>query len=125
MQRVTKQRKAIQECLERFNTFLSIQEIHAELAKTNQNVGLSTVYRVIGEMHESAEVDLVQSNSGEALYRLCSVNHHHHLVCTECGKAVEVIDDELEAWARKVAKENKFKLSNHFVELNGVCADCA
>ena len=125
MQRVTKQRKSVEDCLSKFSTFLSIQEIHADLIKNGQKIGLSTVYRIIGEMYSDKSVDMILSDSNESLYRLCSKVHHHHIVCNDCGTAVEVFDETIENWANQIAKANKFKLVDHQVELIGTCAKCA
>ena len=125
MQRVTKQRKSVEDCLSKFSTFLSIQEIHTDLIKNGQKIGLSTVYRIIGEMYSDKSVDMILSDSNESLYRLCSKVHHHHIVCNDCGTAVEVFDETIENWANQIAKANKFKLVNHQVELIGTCAKCA
>lgn len=125
MQRVTKQRKSVEDCLSKFSTFLSIQEIHTDLIKNGQKIGLSTVYRIIGEMYSDKSVDMILSDSNESLYRLCSKVHHHHIVCNDCGTAVEVFDETIENWANQIAKANKFKLVDHQVELIGTCAKCA
>ena len=125
MQRVTKQRKSVEDCLGKFSTFLSIQEIHTDLVSSGQKIGLSTVYRIIGEMYSDKSVDMILSESNESLYRLCSKAHHHHLVCNDCGTAVEVFDETIENWANQIAKANKFKLVDHQVELTGTCAKCA
>lgn len=124
MQRNTKQRQLVLNCLANFSGFMSIQEIHNELTKSEEKIGLSTVYRIIGEMHSAKQVDMMQSDSGEALYRLCSANHHHHLVCAKCGNTKEIFDDEVESWAQVIARKNKFKLVDHNVELIGICSTC-
>lgn len=125
MQRVTKQRRSVEECLGKFSTFLSIQEIHTELQGSGQKIGLSTVYRIVGEMYTDKSVDMILSETNESLYRLCSKVHHHHIVCSECGTAIEVFDEAIETWANQIAKANKFKLIAHQVELIGTCAKCA
>lgn len=125
MQRNTKQRKSVENCLSSYDSFVSIQEIHKELASRGEKIGLSTVYRIIGEMHDENKVDMILSDSNESLYRLCSKVHHHHLICSDCGTAVEVFDETIESWANQIAKANKFKLVDHQVELIGTCAKCA
>ncbi len=125
MQRVTKQRKSVEDCLSKYSNFLSIQEIYTDLVKSGQKIGLSTVYRIIGELYTDKSVDMILSDSNEALYRLCSKSHHHHIVCGDCGTAVEVYDETIETWANQIAKANKFKLIDHQVELIGTCAKCA
>lgn len=125
MQRNTKQRQAVEDCLNKISGFASIQEIHAELQKSGSKVGLSTVYRLVGQMHSENRVDMIFNESNEALFRLCSKEHHHHIVCDGCGITVEIIDDLIESWANKIAKMNKFKLTSHQLELTGTCVSCS
>ena len=58
--------------------FLSAQQIHAELEEEGTKVGLATVYRNLQSLAEEDLVDTVRSDDGEALYRLCTNEVHHH-----------------------------------------------
>ena len=58
--------------------FLSAQQIHAELEEEGTKVGLATVYRNLQSLAEADLVDTVRSDDGEALYRLCTNEGHHH-----------------------------------------------
>ena len=71
--------------------------------------------------HESAGVD-----DGEALYRLCAnEGHHHHLVCRSCGKAVEIAGSLFENWVHDIASANGFTKVEHVAEFFGLCNDCS
>ncbi|WP_141015502.1 Fur family transcriptional regulator [Nocardioides sambongensis] len=122
--RPTRQRRAITDTLERTDDFQSAQEIHDVLRHAGEKVGLATVYRTLQAMVESGEVDVLQSEAGEATYRRCSPEHHHHLVCRECGRTVELTAPAVEKWARSVAAEHDFAEVSHTLELFGLCADC-
>ena len=74
--RGTRQRRVIREYLEQSDTFVSAQQVHEALALSGEKVGLATVYRTLQAMVNAAEVDLVRTNSGEALYRKCGTRHH-------------------------------------------------
>jgi Fur family ferric uptake transcriptional regulator len=76
-------------------------------------------------MSDAGEVDVLRTDDGEAAYRLCSEGHHHHLVCTACGKTVEVEGRSVERWANKVAEEHGFTEIAHTVEVFGTCRSCA
>lgn len=122
--RPTRQRLAIADVLERADDFRSAQEIHDLLRHAGEKVGLATVYRTLQGMAEGGEVDVLQSESGEAVYRQCSPDHHHHLVCRSCGRTVEISGPTVEKWAHAVATEHDFVDVSHTVELFGICADC-
>jgi Fur family transcriptional regulator, ferric uptake regulator len=122
--RATRQRAAVSALLDRLDDFRSAQEIHEELRRDGQGIGLTTVYRALQNLSESGEVDVLRTDSGEAVYRRCSTHHHHHLVCRRCGRTVEVEGPTVESWAQRVADEHGFSDVSHTVEIFGVCASC-
>ena len=74
---------------------------------------------------DAGEVDVLRSGSGEAVYRRCATDdHHHHLVCRRCGKAVEIAGPAVETWAQRVADEHGYTDLSHTVEIFGLCREC-
>ena len=122
--RPTRQRRAVVAALERLDEFRSAQEIHEALAGAGERVGLATVYRTLQALAAGEDVDVLRGEDGETRYRRCSGTHHHHLVCRECGRAVEVEGPAVEKWAASVAREHGFDDVSHTVELFGRCGDC-
>ena len=89
--RATRQRAAITELLDSLDEFRSAQELHDELRRRGENIGLTTVYRTLQAMSTAKLVDTLRTDTGESVYRVCSgQHHHHHLVCRNCGATVEV-----------------------------------
>jgi len=123
--RATRQRAAISALLENVDEFRSAQELHDELRRRGENIGLTTVYRTLQTMATSGVVDTLRTDTGESVYRRCSEHHHHHLVCRTCGATVEVEGAAAEKWAAEVAKEHGFSDVSHTIEIFGVCGDCA
>jgi len=122
--RATRQRAAISALLENVDEFRSAQELHDELRRRGENIGLTTVYRTLQTMATSGVVDTLRTDTGESVYRRCSEHHHHHLVCRTCGATVEVEGAAAEKWAAEVAKEHGFSDVSHTIEIFGVCGDC-
>ena len=122
--RSTRQRAAVSALLDRLDDFRSAQEIHEALRRDGEGIGLTTVYRTLQTLADSGEVDVLRTDSGEAVYRRCSTHHHHHLVCRRCGRTVEVEGPAVESWAARVADEHGFSEVSHTVEIFGVCAPC-
>jgi Fur family transcriptional regulator, ferric uptake regulator len=123
--RTTRQRSALLAVLEEPAGFRSAQELHARLRERGEPVGLATVYRGLQALVDAGEVDLLRGGDGEAAYRRCSPQHHHHLLCRSCGLTVEVADPPVERWATKVAAEHGFRDVQHSLEVFGTCAACA
>lgn len=89
-------------------------------------MGLATMYRTLRTMVDAGELDVLHAPGGDAIYRLCdSQSHHHHLVCRSCGAAVEIESRAIEEWVRKTARRHRFKAVIHTAELYGLCSTCA
>ena len=122
--RATRQRAAISALLENLDEFRSAQELHDELRRRGEGIGLTTVYRTLQSMAANGLVDTLRTDTGESVYRRCSAHHHHHLVCRECGATVEVEGAAAETWAAEVAREHGFSDVSHTIEIFGMCSAC-
>ena len=123
--RQTRQRAAVTNLLSELEEFKSAQQLHDLLRERGDSVGLTTVYRCLQSLSDAGELDLLVNDDGETLYRKCSDEHHHHLVCRTCGTTVEIAGPDVESWADRVAGEHGFTSVSHTVELFGLCSSCA
>lgn len=122
--RRTRQRAAVTRALEERDGFVSAQQLHDDLRHQGESVGLTTVYRSLQALADAGEVDLLVNDDGETVYRRCSPEHHHHLVCRSCGRTVEIAGPAVETWADTVAQEHGFRDISHTLEVFGLCAAC-
>ena len=123
-QRQTKQRTAIAEILAEVDDFRSAQQLHDDLRHRGVSVGLTTVYRCLQSLTAAGEIDFLVNDEGETVYRKCSGEHHHHLVCRTCGATVEIAGPTVERWADSVAAEHGYADVSHTMELFGLCPKC-
>ncbi len=124
--RNTKQRRAIAGALRSLEDFISTQDLHRRLQDDGQSVSLATTYRILQSMADTGEVDVLRNADGEAIYRRCEAeHHHHHLVCRSCGAAVELEAPAIEQWADDTAAQHGFTDVDHTVEITGICGNCA
>ncbi|MCA5894900.1 transcriptional repressor [Isoptericola sp. NEAU-Y5] len=122
---MTRQRAAVAGALGDTDEFCSAQQLHERLRTRGDAVGLATVYRTLQTMADSGDVDVLRGEDGENLYRRCERSeHHHHLVCRVCGRAVEIDGPSVEAWAASVGAAHGFADIDHTVELWGTCVQC-
>lgn len=125
-ERSTRQKRALAALLDTSDGFRSAQELFTDLRARGENVGLTTVYNQLRALAEAGEVDALRGDDGETRYRRCGTDtHHHHLVCRDCGRTVEVEGPEVERWATGVAKANAFVDVRHTLEIFGTCSACA
>ena len=123
--RNTRQRTAVIKLLEELDNFSSARELHRKLEERKASVGLTTVYRTLQALAEAGAVDVLNMASGESLYRVCdSDDHHHHLVCTECGATEEIDGGPIESWAKTIASKYGYQLTGHDAEIYGICTQC-
>ena len=110
--------------LKRAGGFTSAQELHQVMVRQGDRIGLTTIYRALEDLLNTKVVDLLRRDGGEAIYRLCGEEHHHHLVCRSCGRTVEISNSAIEKWAAEVGGEYGFRDVNHTAELFGICSAC-
>jgi Fur family transcriptional regulator, ferric uptake regulator len=122
----TRQGEVVADVLNELDEFRSAQEIHAELKRRGERVGLTTVYRHLNLLAEGGAVDVSRTPEGETIYRRCAAeSHHHHLICRSCGKTLEFEGPEVERWAEGIARKARFRDVSHTVEIFGTCPDCS
>lgn len=123
--RNTRQRTAVINALWAIPNFASAKEIHQALEEDDAKVGLTTVYRTLQTLSDMDAVDVLHMPNGETLYRYChSDEHHHHLVCTVCGRTEEIDGGPVEDWAKRIASQYGYTITGHDAEIFGTCADC-
>ena len=122
--RNTWQKTAVLDELSNTEEFVSAQELHQKITQSGKKLGLTTVYRALTEMVEQGLADSLSLSDGEMRYRICTPEHHHHLICRVCGKTVEFDLPGFEELAQSVAKQNSFTELSHEIELFGICKDC-
>lgn len=123
--RVTQQRKDIVAEFARQQRYVTPQELHARLHGRRPRIGLATVYRTLEVLERINAASRALRPSGEASYLFCAGAHHHHAICVKCGRVADVPCGPVERLARSVASRLRFRLTQHRVELLGLCERCS
>jgi Fur family transcriptional regulator, ferric uptake regulator len=120
-------RAAVVELLSRQDCCLSVQEIFDRLRKARRPVGIASVYRAVDTLAELRLVKRVDAGDGIARYERAAPDgeHHHHLVCRDCGKVEAFTDSRLERAIDRVAGGLGYSVEEHEVVLLGACAECS
>jgi Fur family ferric uptake transcriptional regulator len=103
---------------------LTAQEMHDRLRRAGRPVGVASIYRVLDLLVEKGLVERIDTGPGSARYeaRHASGEHHHHLVCDDCGKVEAFADEKLERAIHEV--QERAGARAHHILLRGACADC-
>ena len=122
----TEQREIVLSVLLDAQDHLTAEEVYNEIKKehTDSNIGIATVYRALSFLEEVDLITSIAFGTDGKKYESNAKSHHDHLICTNCGKIIEFIDDEIEKRQDKIAKKNKFKITSHSMQLYGNCEDC-
>jgi Fur family ferric uptake transcriptional regulator len=119
-------RAALVELLDTQSCCASAAALHETLQTRGRNVGLASVYRILESLLAAGLVQRVDVGDGIARYEPVRGHdeHHHHLVCTECGKVEAFADPELERAIHRVEASSGYVVDTHDVVLHGSCATC-
>ncbi len=120
-------RRSVVELLGRQACCLSAQEIHDALRGEGSSIGIASVYRVLEQLSRDGFVQRVDLGSGTTRFEpaYAGGEHHHHLVCDDCGKVEAFVDDDLERVLHKVEGRTGYAVAGHDVVLRGRCERCA
>ncbi len=123
--KVTLPRLKILQILESSTTrHLSAEEVSKALATTGDDVSLATVYRVLTQFEEAGLVIRHNFEENHSVFELNEGEHHDHLVCVKCGVVREFVDKMIEERQRHVAEEFGFDMTDHSLNIYGICQKC-
>ncbi|RLD16035.1 MAG: transcriptional repressor [Caldiserica bacterium] len=133
--RWTKSRMAILDVFRRVKGHLSADEVFLRLRKNYPNIGIATVYRNLDYLHKNGFLSRFQFGNNKASYELSErflkgAKHHHHLICTKCGKVIDYADfikeetDLIREMEKALSKKYGFKIQSHQLHFYGICKDC-
>jgi len=131
--RWTVSRQAVLDLLSGKPGHWSAKDIHASLRVAGPGIGLMTVYRTLDLLERAGVVHRIALADGQARYELRPTekrDHHHHLICTACGRIVDYSDfvsEELELVRKtedSLARKHGFRILDHNIEFLGLCEKC-
>ena len=123
--KITPQRRTIIGASIHSHEHLTPAAIHERVRQEHPGIGLVTIYRTIEML---AELGLIcETHAGGScrsyLMRRPS-EHHHHLICSDCGKVIDFTACDLGGLERRLSEETRFKISGHLLEFLGQCRQC-
>ena len=131
--RWTMPREAILELLSKSSKHMSAKEIYASLYDSYPGMGLTTVYRTLDLLARMGIVTKLTLGDGQSRYEFKSrekEDHHHHLICTSCGRIIdysEFLEEELSLVKKteeRLEKKFNFVIQDHNIEFLGLCEKC-
>jgi Fur family ferric uptake transcriptional regulator len=120
-------RRAVVEELGRQTCCVTAQQLFDALRAQGRPVGVASVYRVLDLLVAKTLVQRIDVGDGTARFEPVHTereNHHHHLVCDDCGRVEAFSDERLERALREAEDDSGYAVQSHEVLLRGACAHC-
>jgi Fe2+ or Zn2+ uptake regulation protein len=122
--RRTAPRRAVAELIARRRGHFTAAELVEDARLANPPVGRATVFRALDLLLELGAVERIDLPSGEHAYVGCEPAHHHHVVCSVCGRTDEIDDAGLRGLVEAIAERTGYAIETHRLELFGRCPAC-
>jgi len=103
---------------------LTAEDVYRQLIESGSEIGLATVYRVLSQFEAAGLVTRHHFEGGQAQFELNRGRHHDHIVCVQCGKVEEFVDDVIEDRQSRIAAQRDFDLRDHSLVLYANCLRC-
>jgi len=122
----TKQRESILCMIYESNDHFTPESLYQEISQrfSDQKIGIATIYRTLSLLEKESMVTSISFGVNGKKYEAGTKAHHDHMICTECGKIIEFCNEEIEALQHMVAEKNGFKITDHMMQMYGICDTC-
>jgi Fur family ferric uptake transcriptional regulator len=124
--RITAQRKIVLDIiLNDAHEHYSTEEIYKKAKNLNYNIGIATIYRNMSFLEQIGVIHRLTLNDGSMRYQVNDSNkRHYHLVCEKCGNVIDMKDNLIENLENQVYLQYGFKVTNHQIQIFGLCKKC-
>lgn len=122
--RLTEPRRSLAALIASRDGHFTAGELVVEARALRLGVGRATVFRTLEVLEALGAVERLDLPSGEHAYVVCRRTHHHHVVCSSCGRTTEIDDGSLRAAVGEIARRTGYRVDAHRLELFGLCPAC-
>ncbi len=122
--KLTRQRLAVIQVITSSQDSLTPTAVYTKIHQNHPNIGLVTVYRTLEIL---AKLELICEMHGEGIcrsYTISTPQHHHHLICSNCGIVIDFTGHDLSELEQSLSKESGFRIDSHLLEFFGLCRAC-
>jgi len=124
--RLTGPRKSVAELVSEREGHFTAADLISDARRKRLPLGRATIFRNLDLLTSLGALERLDLPSGEHAYVACEPEqHHHHVVCRQCGRSVEVEDSGLQSVVSEIARRSGYLIDTHRLELFGLCPDCA
>ena len=123
--KITPQHRSIISAIIGSDEHMTPNAIHEKVHQEHPSVGLVTIYRTLEVLAELGLICETHAGGSCRSYLMRRpAEHHHHLICSDCGKVIDFTDCGLAELEQRLIATTKFKISGHLLEFLGQCREC-
>lgn len=122
--RLTGPRRAVAELIAEYDGHFTASELERTARDRRLGISRATLFRALDLLTELRVVERLDLPTGEHAYVPCAPSHHHHVICSRCGRTAEVDDCGVAEAVREVARRSGYRIDSHRLELFGLCRHC-
>ena len=122
--RMTRPRQAVAELIAAEPGHFTSADLVDRARTRHLDIGRATIFRTLEVLSELGVIERIDLPNGDHAYVGCEPAHHHHVVCSRCGRTAEIADAGLRTVVREVARRTGFRVDEHRLELFGLCPTC-
>ena len=103
---------------------LSAEDVYKQLLTNEEEIGIGTVYRVLTQFEDAGLVKRHHFEGGHSVFEIAKTEHHDHIVCVKCGRVEEFADAGIERRQQEIADSFGYQLTDHNLNMYGLCPRC-
>lgn len=122
--RLTQPRQAVVQLIASREGHFTSAQLLSDAKARRTGIGRATVFRALELFTELGALERLDLPDGDHAYVRCRPVHHHHVVCSACGRAAEVEDHGIQGIVDDIAWRTGYVIDAHRLELYGLCRGC-
>ena len=122
--RFTNERLTILEEIFTFPSHFDAEHLFIHIRKKHNHISRATVYRTLELLHQIGIIKKENLGQDFSSYELdFNVPHHDHMICIECGKVIEFLDDVIEKRQKEISENYGMEMIRHQLQIFGRCKE--
>ena len=122
--KLTPQRRLVMRTIVSSQDHLTPAAMYEKVHQDHPSIGLVTIYRTLEILAKLKLICELHAGGSCRSYTISAPGHHHHLICSNCGKVIDFAGCELEEAQQNLSKETGFRIDGHLLEFVGLCQAC-
>jgi len=123
--RMTDARRAVVGLIASRDGTFDTADLVADARRRRVPAARATIFRTLEILAAVGAVERLDLPNGARAYVRCDTNgHHHHLVCTDCQRSVDLEELGMTSITAEVERRTGYMIDRHRFELFGLCPNC-